>query len=262
MTQFCFRQHKTETWVFTDRLAATFKGEKKEKYKPHIIEDKGVIIFGRGMETIFENLAGYIRESEAKNFDEIVPIFSDLVRESLYDFFLDVTDAQIPDGWTLDEAIEDCKKFDNSTFKAFNADVICVGYSEENQSMGCAICWTYRDFEVQATCKPLIFFMNNELAAKKAKEKFQRPPGIPEEIVSIMREIYKHEVKKEKHYPEILGGGNVDMTILKPDGSYEIKDMGPLKPNMKAIKSGKGPGRNSPCPCGSGKKYKKCCEKG
>ena len=25
------------------------------------------------------------------------------------------------------------------------------------------------------------------------------------------------------------------------------------------VKKGKKPGRNDPCPCGSGKKYKKCC---
>lgn len=28
------------------------------------------------------------------------------------------------------------------------------------------------------------------------------------------------------------------------------------------IKSDGGPDRNAPCPCGSGKKYKKCCGKG
>ena len=28
---------------------------------------------------------------------------------------------------------------------------------------------------------------------------------------------------------------------------------------VEPIKAGKGPGRNDPCPCGSGKKYKKCC---
>ena len=32
---------------------------------------------------------------------------------------------------------------------------------------------------------------------------------------------------------------------------------GSVKPQPK--KSDKKPGRNDPCPCGSGKKYKKCC---
>ncbi|MCK4602845.1 MAG: SEC-C domain-containing protein [Phycisphaerae bacterium] len=34
-----------------------------------------------------------------------------------------------------------------------------------------------------------------------------------------------------------------------------IKDTEKVEP----IKSGTAPGRNAPCPCGSGKKYKKCC---
>jgi len=28
---------------------------------------------------------------------------------------------------------------------------------------------------------------------------------------------------------------------------------------VEPIKTGAAPGRNDPCPCGSGKKYKKCC---
>ena len=32
-------------------------------------------------------------------------------------------------------------------------------------------------------------------------------------------------------------------------------------PKVEAIKAQEGPGRNDPCPCGSGKKYKKCCGK-
>lgn len=34
-------------------------------------------------------------------------------------------------------------------------------------------------------------------------------------------------------------------------------DNGPVK--NKPIHVGKKPGRNDPCPCGSGKKYKNCC---
>ena len=32
-------------------------------------------------------------------------------------------------------------------------------------------------------------------------------------------------------------------------------------PKVEAIRATAGPGRNDPCPCGSGKKYKKCCGK-
>jgi preprotein translocase subunit SecA len=32
-----------------------------------------------------------------------------------------------------------------------------------------------------------------------------------------------------------------------------------LSPNSASSSSPRKPGRNDPCPCGSGKKYKKCC---
>ena len=34
-----------------------------------------------------------------------------------------------------------------------------------------------------------------------------------------------------------------------------------LPPPVEPVKAEKEPGRNDPCPCGSGKKYKKCCGK-
>jgi preprotein translocase subunit SecA len=40
------------------------------------------------------------------------------------------------------------------------------------------------------------------------------------------------------------------------------EDEAPLPPPVEPIKnSDDGPGRNDPCPCGSGKKYKQCCMK-
>lgn len=40
------------------------------------------------------------------------------------------------------------------------------------------------------------------------------------------------------------------------------EDDEPLPPPVETIRAdGKAVGRNDPCPCGSGKKYKKCCGK-
>ncbi len=40
------------------------------------------------------------------------------------------------------------------------------------------------------------------------------------------------------------------------------EDEAPLPPPVEPIKKGGDePGRNDPCPCGSGKKYKQCCLK-
>ena len=44
----------------------------------------------------------------------------------------------------------------------------------------------------------------------------------------------------------------------KPDKSPKGHFDGPATISPKASLGGKEPGRNDPCPCGSGKKYKKC----
>ncbi len=40
------------------------------------------------------------------------------------------------------------------------------------------------------------------------------------------------------------------------------EDEAPLPPPVEPIKADGKPGRNDPCTCGSGKKYKQCCGKG
>ena len=48
---------------------------------------------------------------------------------------------------------------------------------------------------------------------------------------------------------------------LWPDveGLDQLRSLMGISPKQTNISAGKKPGRNDPCPCGSGKKYKKCC---
>jgi SWIM/SEC-C metal-binding protein len=48
---------------------------------------------------------------------------------------------------------------------------------------------------------------------------------------------------------------------LEPDKPENIKDLEILLNPLKTKIAAKKVGRNEPCPCGSGKKYKKCCDK-
>ena len=45
------------------------------------------------------------------------------------------------------------------------------------------------------------------------------------------------------------------------EGEYDEEDYEPRRhePVMPVINPNRNVGRNDPCPCGSGKKYKKCC---
>jgi len=46
---------------------------------------------------------------------------------------------------------------------------------------------------------------------------------------------------------------------LEPDKPEDITDLELLLNPTQPMKAEKKVGRNAPCPCGSGKKYKKCC---
>lgn len=48
---------------------------------------------------------------------------------------------------------------------------------------------------------------------------------------------------------------------LEPDKSEDITDLDILLHPTQPMKAEQKVGRNAPCPCGSGKKYKKCCGK-
>ncbi len=70
------------------------------------------------------------------------------------------------------------------------------------------------------------------------------------------------EYKREGHrmFQELLS--KTENTIANALMKAEIKVQRPPTPSSNiAQKPGKKIGRNDPCPCGSGKKYKKCCGK-
>lgn len=46
--------------------------------------------------------------------------------------------------------------------------------------------------------------------------------------------------------------------IAVPKLCYELRELAPLT-GMPYVREAAKVGRNDPCPCGSGKKYKKCC---
>ena len=59
------------------------------------------------------------------------------------------------------------------------------------------------------------------------------------------QEKFRERERREKDYKKQLPG----------------EDDEPLPSPVEPIHAGAGPERNDPCPCGSGKKYKKCCGK-
>lgn len=64
---------------------------------------------------------------------------------------------------------------------------------------------------------------------------------------------YREKNKSAVEHREIAEFG-------RKDGSWYFIDGKPPRP-VQSIRQGPKIGRNDPCPCGSGKKYKKCCAK-
>lgn len=72
-------------------------------------------------------------------------------------------------------------------------------------------------------------------------------------IVRVQNELRAQEVSSifdKNEWKFILG--------IEPDKPEDISDLEKLLNPVKSAKSAK-IGRNAPCPCGSGEKYKKCC---
>lgn len=65
--------------------------------------------------------------------------------------------------------------------------------------------------------------------------------SIKEDVVRFILRVRVVQKLEEKATVEVQGGGEVE---------------------KKPVKTGPKVGRNDPCPCGSGKKYKKCCGRG
>jgi SWIM/SEC-C metal-binding protein len=68
--------------------------------------------------------------------------------------------------------------------------------------------------------------------------------------------------EKMKEVATLFEENNWKYTIgLEPDQPEDIADLERLLTPLKPVIAGKKLGRNEPCPCGSGNKYKKCCGK-
>lgn len=105
--------------------------------------------------------------------------------------------------------------------------------------------------------KPIAEKTDDELAAELNKMSPEilsqaKNPQMRKTIIDIYRKMLlegvkvkdEKEVKKWlKKHPEVVNGGEVQ----------KIETVKRSEPKV---------GRNEPCPCGSGKKYKKCCKKG
>ena len=83
--------------------------------------------------------------------------------------------------------------------------------------------------------------------------------ALKDDVSKIMLNIQKKEENvQRKETAEITGAGLEDTAINLVDGTVKPKEGGL---NKTVVNTEPKVGRNDPCPCGSGKKYKNCCGK-
>jgi len=99
----------------------------------------------------------------------------------------------------------------------------------------------------------------NELTKRQRKCVAEGKPITEEELVKDLTDDYK---STGKMYSMV----GITLEELIETGKQALVDDTPLLPEPKGFgivrKAVEKIGRNQPCPCGSGKKYKKCCGKG
>jgi len=82
---------------------------------------------------------------------------------------------------------------------------------------------------------------------------------LKDDVAKIMLNIEKRDENAQREETaEITGAGLEDTAINLVDGTVKPKEGGL---NKTVVKTEPKVGRNDPCPCGSGKKYKNCCGK-
>ncbi len=80
---------------------------------------------------------------------------------------------------------------------------------------------------------------------------------LKDDVAKIMLNIEKRDENAQREETaEITGAGLEDTAINLVDGTVKPKEGGL---NKTVVKTEPKVGRNDPCPCGSGKKYKNCC---
>lgn len=75
-------------------------------------------------------------------------------------------------------------------------------------------------------------------------------------VISVQTQKRMQEV--ESIFKENNWKYKIDLDADKPEDTTDMEIL--LNP-QQTVTVEKKPGRNDPCPCGSGKKFKKCCDK-
>ena len=156
------------------------------------------------------------------------------------DFISNQTDESFPDFW---------EKY-SSTEKKIYSDILDRPYEK--------VTGTFQELVDKYEADPVIFMgfldgINTSLREEQKLDDFDETTEISLDI--DLEKLY---------YNMLVAGADYLFTLPQWDTILTEEKRAEITKNYKRSKTvvkEKTPGRNDPCPCGSGKKYKKCCGK-
>ena len=129
-------------------------------------------------------------------------------------------------------------------------------YTSILETPGKVISGTFGELQAQYAVDPVLFMGFLDGIQTSLKESFPLEDLDENSNISLdidMEKLYFNMLNAEADYLYQLPGWE---GVLSPEKRKEITTA--YKKSKTFVKAPE-PGRNDPCPCGSGKKYKKCC---
>ncbi|GKT20882.1 UPF0149 family protein [Acidovorax sp. SUPP3334] len=242
------RAEEIPQWEFCDgfltALACTRRAIPPAEYLPMLLDDGGPIDVTEGAGVPLPLLPAFKDEAQQARFMELWTLRFDEVSRQLA---------------TEVESLEDDRVFQPEVMDMRGA-VACLPEAERAEMAGQDI----PSFG-QVWALGFMFAVENwpeEWAAPRDKDAAQWLDGALENIVVLTED----DTGKPEHnlYAED-GPASVSESRLESfsEATWAVYDLRQLwksiGPRVEAVRRADTPGRNDPCSCGSGKKYKKCC---
>jgi hypothetical protein len=252
MTLYCGEIRRNEATVYTNSLTQYPLDDAVNECMPKFLQPmQGAVLFGRGLSNTLALLNSVLIRGNHKTFDAMLKAFPSMAQQT-YDGEITLTEQGL--GLSKQELVEDYGP------ELLMLEALLIGWSEKKQVMVMAQARSTDDFlpEFMAPSpKSRQLFCSSDAPW----DDFIAEKGFPSstaDYVDLMRWKYAW-VKRNMPDKLNLCGGRVLSCTIRHDGSMVQRTEGQM---VEASQPAPDPvGRNEPCPCGSGKKYKRCCGK-
>jgi hypothetical protein len=212
---------------------------------------QGTVLFGRGLCNALYLLNSVLAREHYDSFDDMLRAFPGLTKQTHRG---EINLAEQFTGKSEQELVASAGP------QILMLEAYLIGWSEKEQKMVLADVKSTNDFQpvylIPAQGTRQIFCGQDAPWHEYNAERGD--PRTTADFVDLMRCSYRWV---EKNMPGSLNlcGGRILSCRIRPDGSMVQSSVGKMvEASQPAAPVGK-VGRNEPCPCGSGKKYKRCC---